>query len=61
MATSRPFAYNTGSAISGTTQVGSLAVGTPSSGFSSTGLAWWNGAVEECMEEWGLELKPEIN
>ena len=29
MATSTPFAYNTGSAISGTTQVGNLSVGTP--------------------------------
>jgi hypothetical protein len=28
MSTSRPFSYNTGSDIAGTTQVGSLAVGT---------------------------------
>jgi hypothetical protein len=47
MATARPFAYNTGSTINGTEQVGSLAVGTPTSGFSSTGLAWWNGADED--------------
>ena len=47
MATARPFAYNTGSTINGTEQVGLLSVGTPTSGFSSTGLAWWNGADEE--------------
>ena len=47
MSLSRPFAYNTGSTISGTVQVGTLAVGIPTSGFSSTGLAWWNGPDED--------------
>jgi hypothetical protein len=47
MSTARPFAYNTGSAIDGTIQVGDLAVGFPTSGFSSTGLIWWNGPDEE--------------
>jgi hypothetical protein len=47
MATSRPFAYNTGSTISGTEQVGSIAIGTPTSGFTSTGLRWWNGPDED--------------
>ena len=47
MATSRPFAYNTGSTISGTEQVGNLAIGTPTSGFGSTGLKWWNGPDED--------------
>lgn len=47
MATSRPFAYNTGSPISGTDQVGDLAIGTPAAGFESTGLEWWNGPDEE--------------
>ena len=47
MATARPFAYNTGSLIAGTEQVGGLAVGTPTSGFSSTGLQWWNGPDED--------------
>jgi hypothetical protein len=46
MATARPFAYNTGSTISGTTQIGSLAVGTPSSGFTGT-PRWWNGPDED--------------
>jgi len=46
MATSRPFAYNTGSTISGTTQIGSLAVGTPSSGFTGN-PRWWNGPDED--------------
>jgi hypothetical protein len=47
MATSRPFAYNTGSTISGTVQVGDLAVGTPTAGFDATGLVWWMGPDEE--------------
>jgi len=47
MATSRPFAYNTGSTIAGTTQSGDLAIGTPTSGFSASGLQWWNGPDED--------------
>ena len=47
MATSRPFAYNTGSPITGTDQVGNLAVGTPTVGFTATGLEWWNGPDED--------------
>jgi hypothetical protein len=46
MSTSRPFAYNTGSTISGTIQVGSLAVGTPTSGFTGS-MEWWNGPDED--------------
>lgn len=46
MATARPFAYNTGSTISGTIQVGDLAVGTPTTGFTGS-MEWWNGADEE--------------
>jgi hypothetical protein len=47
MSTSRTFAYNTGSAIEGTEQVGNLAVGIPTAGFASTGLKWWNGPDED--------------
>lgn len=47
MATARPFAYNTGSPITGTDQVGNLAIGTPTDGFVSTGLQWWNGPNED--------------
>jgi hypothetical protein len=47
MPTSRPFAYNTGSSIGGTEQVGDLAIGFPSVGFISTGLEWWNGPDED--------------
>jgi hypothetical protein len=47
MATARPFAYNIGAPIAGTEQVGGLAVGTPTSGFSETGLEWWNGPDED--------------
>ena len=46
MPTSRPFAFNTGSTISGTTQIGSLAVGTPTSGTTGS-PKWWNGPDEE--------------
>jgi hypothetical protein len=45
MSTTRPFAYNPGSPISGTIQVGDLAVGFPTSGF--TGIDWWNGPDED--------------
>jgi hypothetical protein len=47
MATARPFAYNTGAGITGTDQVGDLAVGTPTVGFTATGLEWWNGPDED--------------
>lgn len=47
MALARPFAYNTGSTITGTIQVGNLAVGYPTSGFDATGLQWWNGPDED--------------
>jgi hypothetical protein len=47
MSTSRPFTYNTGAPIAGTEQVGSLAVGTPTDGFATTGLEWWNGPDED--------------
>jgi hypothetical protein len=47
MSTSRPFAYNTGSQISGTDQVGDLAIGTPTVGFELSGVKWWNGPDEE--------------
>ncbi len=49
MATSRPFAYNTGSTVSATTQVGDLAIGTNelpvSEGYG--GLIWKNGPNED--------------
>ena len=47
MATARPFAYNIGAPIAGTEQVGGLAVGTPTVGFTATGLEWWNGPDED--------------
>ena len=48
MATARPFAYNPppNAVIAGTEQVGSLAVGTPTSGFTSN-PQFWNGPDEE--------------
>lgn len=47
MSTTRPFAYNTGSAIPGTEQLGDIAYGFPTDGFASTGLEWWNGPDED--------------
>jgi hypothetical protein len=46
MSITRPFSYNTGAPIAGTIQVGSLAVGTPTSGFT-TNPTFWNGPDEE--------------
>ena len=47
MSTSRPFAYNnTGNAIDGTTQFGTLAVGTPTSGFTNS-PQFWEGPDED--------------
>ena len=46
MSTTRPFAYNTGAPISGTTQVGNLSVGTPTSGITNS-PTFWNGPDED--------------
>ena len=46
MATARPFAYNPGSLIPGTEQVGDLSIGAPISGFTDT-PQYWNGPDEE--------------
>jgi len=46
MATARPFAYNIGSQIPGTEQVGSLAIGAPTSGFTNN-PQFWNGPDED--------------
>ena len=45
MATTTPFAYNTGTTISGTIQVGQIAVGTTSQEYSTNigGVQWWMG------------------
>jgi len=49
MATSRPFAYNTGSTISGTLQVGNLAIGQINTGYTADygGVKWWMGPNED--------------
>jgi hypothetical protein len=46
MATARPFAYNLGPSIPGTSQVGNLSIGTPTSGFTNN-PQYWNGPNEE--------------
>jgi hypothetical protein len=46
MAFARPFAYNPGSLIPGTEQVGSLSIGFPTSGFTNS-PQYWNGPDEE--------------
>lgn len=46
MAQARPLAYNPGSAIAGTQQIGTLSIGTPTSGFTNS-PQYWNGPDEE--------------
>jgi hypothetical protein len=46
MATARPFAYNLGLPIPGTEQVGSLSIGTPTSGITNN-PQYWNGPDED--------------
>jgi hypothetical protein len=46
MSTARPFAYNTGSNINGTEQIGALAIGIPSDGFGGN-PDFWNGPDED--------------
>jgi len=46
MPTSRPFAFNSGSTISGTIQIGDLAIGYPITGFTNN-PQFWNGPDEE--------------
>jgi hypothetical protein len=47
--TARPFAYNTGDPISGTNQIGDLAIGVDPQDYSTNpgGVRWWNGPNEE--------------
>ncbi len=49
MATTTPLAYNTGSTISGTIQIGDLAIGTTEQDYSSNpgGVVWWMGPDED--------------
>jgi len=49
MATTTPLAYNTGSTIPGTTQIGDLAVGTTDQDYSTNpgGVTWWMGPDED--------------
>lgn len=46
MATARPFAYNPGPSILGTSQVGDLSIGFPTSGFTNN-PKYWNGPNEQ--------------
>jgi hypothetical protein len=49
MATTRPFAYNTGSTITGTIQIGNIAIGVSNQDYSQNpgGVKWWMGPDEE--------------
>lgn len=49
MATSRKFAYNTGSVITGATQYGNLAIGVTLSSYADNpgGVKWWGGPDED--------------
>lgn len=46
MSTARPFAYNPGTQIEGTIQVGDLSIGVPTSGFTNS-PQYWNGPDED--------------
>ena len=58
MSLTRPFAYNIGSPISGTTQVGSLAVGDINIEYSANygGVIWWEGSLGVQISEGPLLL-----
>jgi len=49
LSTARPFAYNTGSTISGTIQLGDLAIGVDPLDYTGGvgGVRWWNGPDED--------------
>jgi len=49
MSTARPFAYNLGAQISGTTQLGNLAIGVLNEQYTLNygGVRWWNGPDED--------------
>jgi hypothetical protein len=49
LSTERPFAYNTGSTISGTIQLGDLAIGVDPLNYAGGvgGVRWWNGPDED--------------
>ena len=47
MATYTTFAYNNGASPGGTTQIGTIAIGTPTDGFAATGLSWRKGPDED--------------
>jgi hypothetical protein len=48
MPTARPFAFNTGSTISGTSQVGQLAIGVVGGGgIAGSSVVWWDGPDED--------------
>jgi hypothetical protein len=49
MSTARPYAYNTGSTISGATQFGDIAIGTDEMDYSTHpgNIDWWMGPDEE--------------
>lgn len=49
MSITRPFAFNTGTTIGGTSQVGDIAVGTSDQNYSGNlgGVPWWMGPDEE--------------
>jgi hypothetical protein len=49
MPTSRPFAYNTGSTINGTEQIGDLAIGVEQERYDENwgSVKWWMGPDED--------------
>jgi hypothetical protein len=47
MATRRPFIYNTGATVTGTEKLSNITSGTPTSGFSASGLTGWRSGPDE--------------
>jgi hypothetical protein len=62
MATTRPFAFNTGSTISGATQIGNLAIGVAAQDYGADpgGVKWWMGPDEDLGYVIGVPV-PELN
>ena len=58
MSTTRPYAYNTGSTIDGTIQVGNIAIGVDAIDYSGNpgGVKWWMGPDEDLGIVFGVNV-----
>jgi hypothetical protein len=62
MSTNRPYAFNTGTTINGTMQVGNIAIGIDAMDYSTNpgGVKWWMGPDEDLGIVFGIYV-PEYN